>query len=65
MHKYIALGSPFVTFNLVGQTMKGASEGVLGFVGLTRAFDFIATALSTGAAFQGMKLTVPSCSFLA
>ena len=60
MNKNTSLGGPFVTFNLVGQTMKGAREWGLCFVGLPRTLDFIITALSTGAIFQTMKLTVPS-----
>jgi len=51
MRKHIAPGYPSITFNLVGQTMEGAFEGVSGVVGFPRALDFITTALSTGAAF--------------
>ena len=60
MHKHIALGSPSITFSLVDQTMEGAFEGVSGLVGFARALGSITTALSTGAAFQGVKVTVPS-----
>jgi len=60
MHKHIALGSPSITFNLIGQTMEGAFEGAFGLVGLSSALDITVTALSAGAAFQGVKVTVPS-----
>ena len=51
MHKHIALGSPSITFNLIGQTMEGAFEGAFGLVGLSSALDIFVTALSTRVAF--------------
>jgi len=53
MHKHIALGSPSITFNLIGQTMEGTFEEAFGLVGLSSALDNIFTALSAGAAFRG------------
>ena len=61
MHKHIALGSPSSAFSFVDQTMEGAFEGVSSLVGFfPRALGSITTALSTGAVFQGVKVTVPS-----
>jgi len=40
--------------------MEGAFEGAFGLVGLSSALDITVTALSAGAAFQGVKVTVPS-----
>ena len=56
MHKHIALSSPSITFSLVDQTMEGAFEGFF----FSRALVSITIALSTGAVFQGVKVTVPS-----